>query len=415
MKVIALEQDEIGASVTALGVDGPLTVNARFVLGADGGRSTVREIVGITMSGRSYQDVWLVVDTLEDPHTERYGMHHGDPARPHVIVPGLNGRCRYEFLLFPGEGEAGQTPDFGLIQRLVAPYRSIKPEQVERVVNYKFNALNADTWRSGRVFLLGDAAHMMPPFAGQGLNSGIRDAGNLAWKIAEVVHGKATDEVLDSYESERKPHAQATIELSVRLGSVAMTASARAATHRDAAARTALATVDGRAFFEEMRYRPLACYKTGLVVGSPELEGVGEVIGTALGQPLAFDIDSRRTLRLDDALGDGWSIFGIDVEPASWNSARALAQLTEASLWQVPLFDELPRRVDDTGILLDLDGGLYHEFEPFHGCFVLLRPDRFVAAAWRPDDTAAVTLAVASWRTMAPVRSRRAPASLLIP
>lgn len=414
IKVIAVEQDDAGARVSASGPGGALTVNARFVLAADGGRSTVRELLGIDMTGRSYRDVWLVVDTLEDPHTERYGMHHGDPARPHVIVPGLNGRCRYEFLLFPGEGEAGQTPDFELIRRLVAPYRSITPGQVERVVNYKFNAVNADRWREGRVFLLGDAAHMMPPFAGQGLNSGIRDAGNLAWKIAEVVHGKAADAVLDSYESERRPHAQATIGLSVRLGSVVMTTSARAAAHRDAAARAALATADGRAFFEEMRYRPQARYGTGLVVSSSELDGA-DLIGTAPGQPLVFDTGRRRPLRLDDALGDGWSILGVAVESVRWDGVRALSELTEAVRWQVPLSDDsLPAPVDSAGVLLDLDGGMYREFEPFRGCFVLLRPDRFIAAAWRPEDSAAVTSAVTSWRTAPAPGFRRAPEPQLI-
>jgi 3-(3-hydroxy-phenyl)propionate hydroxylase len=415
VKVMTVEQDEAGARVSATGPGGALTVNARFVLAADGGRSTVRELLGINMTGRSYRDVWLVADTLEDPHTERYGMHHGDPVRPHVIVPGLNGRCRYEFLLFPGEGEAGQTPDFELIQRLVAPYRSITPEQVERVVNYKFNAVNADRWREGHIFLLGDAAHMMPPFAGQGLNSGIRDAGNLAWKIAEVIHGKAPDAVLDSYESERKPHAQATIGLSVRLGSVVMTTSTRAAAHRDAAARSALATVDGRAFFEEMRYRPLARYRTGLVVGSSEPGAVTDLIGTAPGQPLAFDTGSRLPLRLDNALGDGWSILGIDIEPADWGQVQTLSQLTEASRWQVPLSDSLPCPVDAAGVLVDLDGGMYREFEPFRGCFVLLRPDRFIAAAWRPEDSSAVTSAVTAWRTAVPARVNPTREPQLIP
>ncbi|RAX44538.1 monooxygenase [Arthrobacter sp. AQ5-06] len=420
-EVIAVDQDADSARVTAVGAGGPLTVDARFVLGADGGRSAVRELLGIAMTGRSYRDVWLVVDTLEDPHTERYGMHHGDPIRPHVIVPGLSGRCRYEFLLFPGEGEAGGAPDFGLIQRLVAPYRRITAEQVERAVNYRFNAVNADRWRAGRVFLLGDAAHMMPPFAGQGLNSGIRDAGNLAWKIAEVVNGKAPDAVLDSYESERKPHAQATIGLSVRLGSVVMTTSARAAAHRDAAARCALDTPDGRAFFEEMRYRPLARYRTGLVINNPATEdpaisGALELVGTAPGQPLVFDTASRRPRRLDDVLGTDWAILGVDVEPGGWNLVRRLSELTEAARWQVTLSDSLPRPVDNAGVLLDLDGGLYREFEPFRGCFVLLRPDRFIAAVWRPEDTPTIISAVTSWRTRIsnPADLRPAPEPQLI-
>ena len=206
-----LEQDGDGVRVTVAHRGLEQNIEAAYVLGADGGRSQVRTSIGVEMHGRSYDDVWLVADTLGDTRNERYGMHHGDPNRPHVIVAGLHGRCRYEFLLQPGECEPGLDPPFELIERLVAPYRSIRPDQVERAVAYRFHALNAESWRRGRVFLLGDAAHMMPPFAGQGLNTGIRDAANLTWKIAEAVTHGGTDALLDSYELERKPHAAAVI------------------------------------------------------------------------------------------------------------------------------------------------------------------------------------------------------------
>lgn len=408
-EVVALHQDHQGATVEAIGDNGPLTLNSMYVLGADGGRSTVRELLQIPMKGRSYSDVWLVVDTLEDPHTERYGMHHGDPDRPHVIVPGLDGRCRYEFRLFQGEGEAGQSPDFSLIQRLVSPYRTIEPRQIERVVNYRFNALNAEKWRAGRAFLLGDAAHMMPPFAGQGLNSGVRDAGNLAWKLAAVVRGEASELILDSYEAERKPHAQATIELSVRLGSVAMTTSRRAAQYRDAATRTVLASEEGRAYFEEMRYRPLSKYSRGMVVNLPETQAMDPLVGTAIGQPLAFDMASRSTLRLDEALGRGWAIIGVDVRGDDWAEVRDLQHLMDAPLFNVPLSDHLPEPAAEISVLIDLDNGLYREFSPFTGSFILLRPDRFIAAAWEPGNTSKVLSGVQAWQPAAPATASHEP------
>jgi 3-(3-hydroxy-phenyl)propionate hydroxylase len=217
----------------AVHVAGSETITARYVIGADGGRSAVRESLGITMSGRSYDEPWLVADTLGDPHREMYGMHFGIPERPTVIIPGSNGRCRYEFLLFPGEGAPGERPGHGLIAKLLAPHREIAPDQVERAVIYKFNGLVADQWRSGGVFLAGDAAHMMPPFAGQGLNSGLRDVANLGWKLAEALSGRLADAALDSYETERKPHARATVRLSERLGRVVMATSPRMAESRD--------------------------------------------------------------------------------------------------------------------------------------------------------------------------------------
>lgn len=391
-KVTGLSQDDDGgATLVAEGPEGTARLRARYVLGADGGRSAVRELLGIGMTGRSYPDVWLVVDTLGDGHTERYGMHHGDPARPHVIVPGLGGRCRYEFRLFDGEGLPGEEPDFELIERLLAPYRSITPGQVERAVNYRFNAVSSDRWRQGPFFLLGDAAHMMPPFAGQGLNSGIRDASNLAWKLAEVLSGAAPEGILDSYEPERRPHAEAVIRSSVLLGSVVMTTSTRVARHRDRAIARAFEDPAGRAFFEEMRYRPLASYAEGLVA-TPGA-------GVAIGQPLAFSMEQHRQARLDELVGNGWALFAVDVDPDAHPGIRRAASLLGAGLWRVPFDDLAPHGTAPT--LIDLDGGLYREFAPYRGHCVLLRPDRFTAAVWEPADTAEVLRTAAAWRGLA--------------
>lgn len=394
-KVIGVEADEDFAYVTAEGPNGVETFTAAFVLGADGGRSIVRELkFDNAMSGRSFSNVWLVADTLEDPHTERYGMHHGDPERPHVIVPGLNGRCRYEFLLFEGEGQPGDAPDLALIRQLLAPYRTIDEHQIERSVNYRFNGVSADKYRMGKFFVLGDAAHMMPPFAGQGLNSGIRDAANLCWKIAEVLEGKAPDSILDTYEVERKPHAEAVIRQSIRLGSVVMGTNRRVAEHRDKLVRSALETSDGRAFFEEMRYRAIAHF-TG------ELTATSDA-GHVIGQPLVFSTASRTSQRLDETVGDGWVLYGVDVDPEWWEQAGELAERFGATRWHVPFADTQPRTAAVDGVLIDLDGGLYREFEPFRGKFVLQRPDHFTSAIFAPAELSEILTKTSNWRTTAP-------------
>lgn len=355
-------------------------VSARYVLGADGGRSTVRTLLDVPMTGRSYDDVWLVVDTTGDNRTERYGMHHADPRRPHVVVPGLHGRCRYEFLLLPDEGPAGAEPPFELIEQLLRPYRAITAAQVERAVAYRFHALSATRWRSGRVFLLGDAAHMMPPFAGQGLNSGIRDAANLCWKVAAALEGRGGDGLLDSYQQERKPHADAVIASSERLGRVVMTRHVGRAAARDAALRRALATPSGRSYLEQMRYRPRAVYKQGLVLDP----GGHELVGTQIGQPLVFWFEQHAPVLFDRVLGDDWSLIGVGVSPTGWASAADALPAISRTLVSVPLDDTVEPVGPGVRTAIDLDTRLYEELGAARGHFVLLRPDRFVAAVVTP-------------------------------
>jgi 3-(3-hydroxy-phenyl)propionate hydroxylase len=372
-------------------------ITARYAIGADGGRSTVRECMGITMTGRAYDEPWLVADTLGDPHRETYGMHLGIPERPTVIIPGKDGRCRYEFLLFPGEGLPGEQPGQELIAKLLAPYREISPGAVERAVIYTFNGLVADTWRAGNVFLAGDAAHMMPPFAGQGLNSGLRDVANLCWKLADAVHGRLGDAALDSYQAERKPHATASVRLSEKLGRVVMTTSARMAESRDRIIGQALAAAEGRAFLEQMRYRPPVAFASGLVHVTPE---TAWIVGRPVTQPRGFDLTASEVRYLDQVTGYGWAVLGVGVTAADWREAARLADAVAGAAVHVCADDTLPDAVPaGVSVFVDVDGMINADFGPLRGHFLLVRPDHVVAAAWRPGRAAAVASAVAEWTT----------------
>ncbi|MDX6741560.1 FAD-dependent monooxygenase [Actinocorallia sp. A-T 12471] len=377
---VADAEDGVRATLRDVATDETRELAASWLLACDGGRSILRELKKIDMTGTSHKDVWLVADTLGDAHDERYGMHHGTPERPTVIVPGRDGRCRYEFRLRPGEGTGGTRPDFATIQRLVAPHRTIAPEQVERCINYTFNAVVADRWRDGRCFLLGDAAHMMPPFAGQGLNSGVRDAANLGWKVAEVWHGRASDALLDTYEPERRPHATAMVAFSERLGRVVMTTDARRALLRDVVVRALLRSARGRRYLAEMRFRPRAVHADGLVVRTGR--GDERLVGTQLPQPLVLAPSEPHPRRLDAVLGEHPVLLGVDVPAEAWDALVA---------WpfdrvDVVLGERLPRATSGRRAVADADGRLAAALGSARGRFVLVKPDRYVAAVFAADD-----------------------------
>ncbi|MEV6362209.1 bifunctional 3-(3-hydroxy-phenyl)propionate/3-hydroxycinnamic acid hydroxylase [Nocardia asteroides] len=371
--------DGVELSVRRVGDDSVETLRADYLLGCDGGRSTVRKIAGIPMTGQGFDDVWLVVDTIGDQHDDRCSMHFGTPSRPHVVVPGGDGRCRYEFLLRPGEGEAREQPPFELIRQLLEPYRPITPEQIERSVNYKFSGLVATRWRDRNTFLLGDAAHMMPPFAGQGLNSGIRDAANLCWKLAMIAVGAADATVLDSYESERKPHTEVTVAASVRQGEIVMTTNRALATLRDAVVALMLRVPRSRHYLEHLKYLPRPTFRTGVLVRDGSI--TDDLVGSPIDQPdILFPNGSIG--RLDDVMGSDFTLLGVDVDPNDWAVVEAAFETLPMQSANVVLGDRRPRSDADPRAVGDADGELERLLSPATGKFVLIRPDRYVAAVF---------------------------------
>ncbi|MGB8858627.1 MAG: FAD-dependent monooxygenase [Ilumatobacteraceae bacterium] len=196
----------------------PLLEEATFVVACDGGNSRTRDELGIGFVDLGFDEQWLVIDLMlhrqPSPPLPTVIQQVCDPARLVTFVPGHGLHRRWEFQLHGDE-----QPD---------PWALLGPWDISRAhgdliraVPYRFHALVAEQWRGGpdgRVFLAGDAAHMMPPFMGQGMCSGVRDVANLAWKLAEVVHGDSPADLLDTYESERRPHTEAVIGLSVEAG-----------------------------------------------------------------------------------------------------------------------------------------------------------------------------------------------------
>lgn len=206
-------------------------VDCDYLLGCDGANSLVRRHIGATMRDLRFEQRWLVIDVDAAVDLKQWaGVHQiCDPRRAGTFMQVADSRYRWEFSLLAAES-ADDYRTLPQLRPLIAPWLGDTPDadlRVLRVAEYTFRAQVADRWRRGSVFLLGDAAHLTPPFIGQGLCAGLRDAMNLGWKLAGVIGGRLPTEVLDSYQRERKPHARAMIGLALAVGHL-MTAGGRA-------------------------------------------------------------------------------------------------------------------------------------------------------------------------------------------
>ena len=216
--------------------DSTYEINARYVVGCDGARSLVRKILGSPMQDLGLHQAWLVFDALlkdNAPPLPDHTVQHCDPARPMTYCNVTGNRRRWEIMMLPDDDPAEIVkPEnlWPLVNRWVQPENA----EIERATIYTFHSVIAKGWRTGRLMIAGDAAHQTPPFLGQGMCAALRDASNLAWKLQAVLNGVASDDLLDTYESERAPHVQAFIELAVRLGDIIQTTDPEAAKARDA-------------------------------------------------------------------------------------------------------------------------------------------------------------------------------------
>lgn len=194
------------------------TVTCKYVIASDGARSSIRKMLGTVFKGYSYAQDWLVVDVKNDPVKDRSFMQFMcDPNRPGVTLPTPNGSRRWEFVVKKNEHKSFINSESS-IRELLRPWGNIDDMEITRKSVYTFHAVVADQFRIGNVFLLGDAAHLTPPFAGQGLMAGFRDAANLCWKLAYVVKGALPPDILDTYNQERRPQAAMIVYLARIMG-----------------------------------------------------------------------------------------------------------------------------------------------------------------------------------------------------
>lgn len=308
-----LQQDADGVTATLRDEDGVQSqVRARYLVGADGASSRVRSLIGQDFDGQSYSEDWLIVDAAErDEKAINHVEFICDHRRPTPHMPAPGGRERWEFMLRAGESREQMESDECIAELLK---KWIEPSQlkIERKAVYRFHARCCDSFQQGRVFLIGDAAHITPPFVGQGLVAGLRDAANLAWKLAWVLDGRAASRILDSYDQERRPHAREMINLAKLMGRMVMPSNAPAALLGHGLMRSLRVIPPLRRFFEELEIKPKNNFKRGLFARRSWSSRLRR--GGLFPQGLVR-ASSGSVILSDDALGDSLTLVGFGIDP----------------------------------------------------------------------------------------------------
>lgn len=388
------EQDVKGVTVTVRDPDGVAKrVRGAFLAGCDGGRSSIRSAIGAALVGSSFEERWLVFDTVNDFDDTPDSVAHCDHRRPAITLPGIGKTRRWEFVVHPGEN-ADEFLKPETITRLLHPYIGDRPVQVVRKVVYTFQARVADRWRDERVFLLGDAAHLTPPYAGQGLNSGQRDANNFAWKAAAVVKGQFGMQFMDTYESERRAHAWSLIQMAIQIGWVMVPRNWFHTYGQILFFRLAGLIPKLRDYFLGMKFKPEPRFANGFLVADVETPS-RTLVGRMLPQP-AIKTSDDGSAKLDDLLGFGFALLAIggDAAIAIENFDHPLwHHLNVVRVALVPNHVNVPN-IARKAIIADAD--LPQKLRPYRGKFLLVRPDRYVAASFTLEGASAAADALAA-------------------
>ncbi|GEE01764.1 3-(3-hydroxy-phenyl)propionate/3-hydroxycinnamic acid hydroxylase [Gordonia spumicola] len=369
-----------------LATDEFVRLRASFVIAADGGSSAIRGQLGIGYEGKTYSERWVVIDTkvLRDWEGSSRLRFHCDPERPTVDCPTPLGHHRWEFPVRDGEDENRLVTDEAIWEVLRSQGISDQNVEILRAVVYSHHVRVAERWRVGRVFLAGDAAHAMPPWIGQGMASGVRDAANLCWKLAGVLDGSLSESVLDSYQTEREPHVRETTDHAVFAGKTITERRPWVATLRNRILGTLAKAPAFARWLVENKWIPDAHYSDGFLG-----DRGNRARGWQIPQPWVLDEKGER-VRLDDVVRGRWLVLGLDDRDApQWRSAGV------GRLQILP-----PGTTPGPDAVVDVDGVLTEWMDKHAASVVALRPDGFVYTA--SDSSRSLPNPPASLRVAAP-------------
>ncbi|GAA3680745.1 bifunctional 3-(3-hydroxy-phenyl)propionate/3-hydroxycinnamic acid hydroxylase [Arthrobacter ginkgonis] len=409
-EVVDVEEtaDAVTAIARVAGPDGTseeLRFTGRYLVGCEGGKSPTRKRLGVSFEGESPSTRWLVVDVNNDPLGTPNVFLGADPKRPYVSIGLPHAVRRWEFMLRDDESDELAT-DPAWVNAMLKEHVP-NPENLDFIRRRVFthHARVAGSFRKGRQLIAGDAAHLMPVWMGQGWNSGMRDATNLAWKLASVLSGQAGDALLDTFTDERTEHARSMVDLSLTLGKVIKITNPVLAAGRDTAASVLNLFPSVKSYFADMKFKPMPRYTKG-VLADPNTQASGTAlgkltsklipvatantkvspVGVQFPQPRVNSKDAKNE-RLDDVIGNWWTVLVWGNNPKDVLPQASLDRLAALGARLVAVVPETQRAWAEQYmgpnvlVLGDHTGRLKKWFDDRPTPMVFLRPDRFVAGA----------------------------------
>jgi 3-(3-hydroxy-phenyl)propionate hydroxylase len=387
----AISQDPSSVTLTIANLDNGVreAISGRWLIGADGANSVVRELIGIETEDAGFEADWLVVDyePLDDREWDAFVTQYCDPEQPATAVNSGPGRRRFEFMR-RNDITADELGRVDTAWQLMAPW-GISPEnaRLERHAVYTFRGRWAREWRRDRVLIAGDAAHLMPPFLGQGMCSGLRDAAALAWRLDLLAAGFASDSILDSYGTERSTHVQEIIDEAIAIGRVICELDPQRAAERDAAMLAELADPDARTV-EPPHPR----------LGQPSITAEGDSNAGRLSLQGRIEVGGSVGL-FDDLVGGDWELIALGSDPLAAVPKELASWFARIGGAATAIGGDEPTR--------DIDGTYATWFEG-HGCTVVLsRPDFYIFGTGDAADSSSLLRTLRAALTGAPASSDR--------
>ncbi len=377
----SLDQDGTGVTAKIVDRSGSFRlVRAKYVAACDGASSHVREsILKTKLEGSTYDQKWIIVDLAETKNKYEHTQVFCNPKRPAISLPGPGGTRRFEFMMKKGESEKEALAPDNLSKMIGDISPDAESERVRTTV-YGFHARLAEKWQEGRISLLGDAAHLSPPFAGQGMNAGIRDAFNYAWKLSVVVKKQIPDSLLTSYQAERKPHAQELIRMAIRMGKIMMPKNRVQGILTSTGFRILDLYPPAKNYFTQMKYKPKPRFEKGFFVSDSKPKSI-TLVGRMFPQPDVETSDGV-SCRLDDLLGIDFSLIYLSASDTT-AIAPVFLKSNTISLRQICILPQHCVLPESTGVKYtrDHNGQLSEVFKHYRDQVILVRPDRYVALA----------------------------------